>query len=352
MTILLHIAAVLIAVVQSTSPAAQQAAPVSPVGIVSHMSGTASVTAGLGPAVALKLYDWIPPDATIEVATKSSVTLVLVSGKRFELSEHVRASIRADRVSPVAGAVRLLDPLPALPAIAPIAKSAQTRGEAAAIRIRGERIGHLYPADPAAALADRTVLRFEPVAGAAKYRLEVEDERGAGVAEFETSEPAVAVSAGVLAPGRTYYWRVSSLDSAGSPARGAAQFATLSEENAVARRALRAALENTGDPRSLALLAEIDRALGLMWEARETLQEAARKAPDDPDIRSALERIERHWLEQPGGVVRGVQGARGARVPGCVSPCGSASPRRRGETGVDDGVRTRDFRSHSPALYR
>lgn len=302
MTILLHIAAVLMAVQQSTSPAAEQAS-VSPVAIVSHMTGTASVTAGPGPAVALKPYDWIPPDATIEVATKSSVTIVLVSGKRFELPESTRASIRADRVSPVAGTVRLLDPLPALPAIAPIAKSAQTRGDAAAIRIRGERISHLYPAGQAAALADRTVLRFEPVAGAAKYKVEVEDERGARVAEFETSEPAVAVSAGVLAPGRSYYWRVSSLDSAGSPARGAAQFVTLSEQNAVARRALRSELENTGDPSSLALLAEIDRALGLMWEARETLQEAARKAPDDSDIRRALERIERHWQEQPGGAV-------------------------------------------------
>ena len=303
MTILLHVAALLMAVQQSTPPAAEQSPPVSPVAIVSHMTGTASVTAGPGPAVALKPYDWIPPDATIEVAPKSSVTLVLVSGKRFELPERTRASVRADRLSPVAGTVRLLDPLPALPAIAPIAKSARTGGEAAAIRIRGERISHLYPAGQAVALADRTVLRFDPVAGAAKYKVEVEDERGAPVAEFETSEPAVAVSAGVLAPGRNYYWRVSSLDSAGPPARGAAQFVTLSEQNAVARRALRSRLESTGDPSSLALLAEIDRALGLMWEARETLREAARKAPEDPDIRSALERIERHWQEQPGGVV-------------------------------------------------
>ena len=212
-----------------------------------------------------------------------------------------RASVRDGHVAPVSGTVRLLDPLPSLPAIAPIAKSAQPRGEAAAIRIRGDRIRHLYPADQAAALADRTVLRFEPVTGAAKYKVEVEDERGARIAEFETSEPAVAVSAGVLAPGRSYYWRVSSLDSVGPPARGAAQFVTLNEQNAGARRALRAALEDTGDPRSLALLAEIDRALGLLWEARETLQEAVRKAPEDADIRSALERIERHWQQQPPG---------------------------------------------------
>ena len=60
-----------------------------------------------------------------------------------------------------------------------------------------------------------------------------------------------------------------------------------------ARAVLEESLEAGGDASSLALLAEIDRSLGLLVEAREKFRAAVARAPGDVALRQALDRLER-----------------------------------------------------------
>jgi hypothetical protein len=64
----------------------------------------------------------------------------------------------------------------------------------------------------------------------------------------------------------------------GPLAIGQADFETLPAEEAKAREALRKAVEKAGDA-SLALLAEVDRNLGLWIDRRDEMRVAVREAP-------------------------------------------------------------------------
>jgi hypothetical protein len=107
-----------------------------------------------------------------------------------------------------------------------------------------------------------------------------------------TQSPAVTISPGVLKPGSKYYWRVRTLDRSGQVARGSAEFLTLAADIAAARATLERSLGAVGDISSLALLAEIDRSLGLLVEAREKFRAAVADAPEDAALRHALDRVE------------------------------------------------------------
>jgi hypothetical protein len=160
------------------------------------------------------------------------------------------------------------------------------------VRIRGATIAHLYPDSRATTLADSTVLRFTPIPGADSYTVDVETESGRMVFHGETQSATVSIPPRTLQPATKYFWRVRALDRSGQTARGAAEFATLSEETARARAALEASLEASADAASLALLAEIDRTLGLLVEAREKFRAAVARAPGDIALRQALDRLD------------------------------------------------------------
>jgi hypothetical protein len=149
------------------------------------------------------------------------------------------------------------------------------------VRIRAETIAGLYPCRGAATLAERTVLRFAPVDGGRKYRVEVNDRRGNLIFEVEASTSTVTVPAGILRPGTRYDWIVRTIEREGPAAQGKAGFVTLSASVAKAREALRKALTADGDGASLALLAEIDWSLGLFNEALDELRAAAVASPGD-----------------------------------------------------------------------
>jgi hypothetical protein len=129
--------------------------------------------------------------------------------------------------------------------------------------------------------------------------VEVEDDEGVVVFQVEVGTPSVQVSPGVLKPGARYSWVVRTLRGSRPPARGAAEFVTLAAGVAERRAALRRALA-TDDPSSLPLLAEIDRELGLLIEARDTFRAALAVVPDDESIRDALQRVEAALAEPPG----------------------------------------------------
>jgi hypothetical protein len=264
-----------------------------PVAIACAVSGRASVAAPTGERTrALRLFDWLSAGSVVDVARESSVTLVFASGARYELGERAKATLGTSSLASSTGPVRRLEPLPPLPRVSPIADSARAGARSGAVRIRSATIAHLYPDRGAATLADSTVLRFTPVRNASRYRVEVETETGASVFQGETESPTVAIAAGILKPATKYYWQVRTMDSVGQVARGSAEFVTLGSETARARAALEAALAGAGEAASLALLAEIDRSLGLLVEARDEFRAALARAPGDVALRHALDRLE------------------------------------------------------------
>jgi len=86
----------------------------------------------------------------------------------------------------------------------------------------------------------------------------------------------------------------------GSPRRRAAangphcggEFFVLLAEDETRRASFRAAVQNSGDPDCLALLAEIDRRLGLLREAREEFAAVLRQSSTSEAIRASLQEIE------------------------------------------------------------
>lgn len=265
----------------------------SPVAIVCALTGTASVTVPADQRTTpLRLFEWLSAGSVIEVARGSKLTLVFSSGARYELGETAKATAGTRSFASISGPVRELQAVPPLPRFPPIAESARVGPRSGAVRIRGVTIAHLYPDSGTATLADSTVLRFTPVPDASLYRVEVEAENGTRVFQVEAQSPTVSISPGVLKPGARYYWQVRTLDRIGQVAQGAGEFVTLSAQTAQARAALKEALEVAGDAPSLALLAEIDRSLGLLVEAREEFRAALAKAPGDVALRRALDRLE------------------------------------------------------------
>jgi hypothetical protein len=279
-----------IALIVSLVPGAAAARAEEAVAIVAELAGRATVRIH-GAASEARLFEWLPAGAVVDTAAASSVTLAFASGQRRKMGPSARATLGSSGLASSSGPVAELPPIPPLPKVAPLAPEARPGPRAAALRIRGPRIAGLYPRAEAAALSDEAVLRFAPVPGAASYRVEVEDEEGATVFAVEVDAPSVHVSPGVLGPGTRYSWVVRTVRGSHPPARGAAEFVTLAAGVVERRAALRRAA-GTDDPSSVALLAEIDRELGLLVEARDSFRAALAAAPDNDGIRDALQRVE------------------------------------------------------------
>ena len=241
----------------------------------------------------IRLFQWLPEGAQVEVAPSGSLSLAFSSGARSELHGGTLVRLASSGPEVTKGTVRALERVPSLPRLFAIA-DAQAGVRAGAIRLRlgpDQGIHGLYPHAGATTLPDATVLRFRPVARAI-YRVELEDADGHMVFEEKTAVAAVAVPAGILKPGGSYYWRVSTLETVRPALRSGSEFATLSEEGLRERAELRSTLEARVDAPSLALLGEIDRRLGLLVEARDALRAALEKAPEDVALRRALATLE------------------------------------------------------------
>jgi hypothetical protein len=284
---------VLLAVVSPASPGQDRGAAQA-VAVVSSLSGNAQLVGPADKKGALSLFDWVQAGAVIEVGAGSKVVLAFANGNRYALAEGTKATITASGPQPSAGSVSPLDPVPPLPHLAAIANTAQAGARSGAIRLRGsaEHIRNLYPRSDTTTLPESTVLRFAPYEGATRYRVEVEDETGRTVFDAETQSSALAVPGGILQPGARYYWKVRTVERIGPSVRAESEFSTLGQEDIRRRTALRVALEKKGDVDSLALLAEIDRRLGLLLEAREGFQLALSKSPGDAALQKAVAEID------------------------------------------------------------
>ena len=282
---------------QSAGALAQE--PKSAAAIVSAMIGTASVAVPSAQRPSpLRLFAWVPAGSVIDVSRGATVTLVFASGARFELGEGAKVTVGETSVTSTSGVVRPLEAVPPLPKIAPITESAKAGARPGVIRIRGGTIAGLHPGDGEVTLAESTVLRFSPVAEASRYSVAVETESGTTVFQVQTQSASVSVSPGILKEGARYYWQVQTLDRIGQVARGGAEFVTLGTEAARARATLKVSLEGVGDAPSLALLAEIDRTLGLLMEARDGFRAALARAPGDGRLREALDSLERQLFPE------------------------------------------------------
>lgn len=267
-----------------------------PVALVYSLTGEASLTVLKEERRPLRLFDRLSAGTTLEMGPGSRLALAFVNGLRYELGEGSRVTLGTKDLASRQGPVRPLPHFPPLPRLSAIAAEDRPGPRAGAVRIRAERIKGLYPRGGAAALAEETVLRFEPIEGAGKYRIEVQDRQGNVVFATETTASPVKLPSGGLKPGMRYGWTVRTIERAVSAARGEADFATLPRQIAEARETLRRAVETAGDSASLALLAEVDRSLGLLAEARDGLRAAAQASPGDTLLAAALAGLERRLL--------------------------------------------------------
>jgi hypothetical protein len=239
----------------------------------------------------LRAFDWLPAGALVVSDRESSAVIALANGRRFEIGPDTRVRVGPESLEVLKGPVREQARVAPLPRLAALSPDVRPGSRAGALRIRGRRIRDLYPAGDATTPADSAVLGFSTLPGIARYEVEVENEEGEVVFRAETPGSVVAVAPGALRPGARYRWQVKGASALG-PARGEAEFSTLDEEEAAARGRLRTSLDGAADTASLALLAEVDRELGLLREARETFVRALESAPANESLRAAIERVD------------------------------------------------------------
>jgi hypothetical protein len=266
-----------------------------PVAIVCFLSGKAFAKVD-GKRSELKLFQRLTPGTLVETETGSKVVLTFSTGDRYEFAEGASGTVGRTGLVGRKGAIQKLSPVPATIDIAPIATEEKPGTRLAAARIRagataGKPIVNLYPADGAATAAQTAVLRFDPVEGYQKYKVDLEDERGNAIFSVETPSTAVQIPSAVLRPGASYYFRVRTLDAERPAMRGEAVFSTLSEDNARRRAELKAHVEETREPSLLALLAEFDRSVGMHRESCEELKAALDQSPANQPIAEALARF-------------------------------------------------------------
>jgi hypothetical protein len=269
----------------------QQSASKPIAGLISELSGEASIRSSAGAkAGSAQRFAAIDIGTIVATGPKSRAVIVLAGGQRFELGSNARATIAATRLTATSGPVNELPALSPLPKLVALDESGP-KGPAGGIRLRGTEMVGLRPAD-SVTLPERTILRFTPVAGASRYGLEIEDVAGQRIFSAESTTASVSVPAGILAPQSVYYWTVRTLDKAGATVRGAAEFRTLSSEDGRLRQALRGSIDDDVHGDALAFLAEVDRRLGLYQEALDGFRAALARRPDDVTLQQAVRRLE------------------------------------------------------------
>jgi len=260
--------------------------------VVESVSGIVRAGPPGGPVRGVNSLDWLAPGEALEVAAKSSVTLVLLNGSRYRLGGAARATVTAGSLQGVRGPVELLSKLPPLPSIASIAGGvARASG---AVRFRNpSKIGSFYPREGVVVLPDLARLSFSTVARASIYQVDLIDEDENSLLRRRTVNGSVEVPPGVLRPGSRYSWRVRALGDIGVIAEAGAAFSTIGETELQARANFADMLRQVaGGAAALAVLGEIDFQLGLIEEARREFQAALELQPGDLQYRSALQRVE------------------------------------------------------------
>jgi len=261
------------------------------ISVVSSVSGSATLIAPTNRKGPVSRFDWLPTGAVLATDAGSSVTLIFADGSRYEIGEKSRITVTPGGPKPMGNSIHRLEGVPPIPRLAALADGQHLGARSGAIRVRqgsGERVQNLYPNVASVSIPDHTSLRFSPVKGASRYRVEVEDDSGKTILDLQTELTTVLVPPTILRPGSSYYWKVRTVERVGPSVHGESEFDTLSQEDLQRRAALQAVLQQQGDASSLATLADVDRRLGLWAEAREGFLAVLVKTPDDAAIVKAL----------------------------------------------------------------
>ncbi len=248
--------------------------------------------------VAVSNLEWLAKGATLDIGLKSNATVILLSGRRFELGSGAQATVTADALTDTKGPIKELKPLPPIPAPAPLAdRSATASG---AVRFRGPNdVRNLYPREGMTAIADSINLTYSPVADASAYRVEIQDEDGNSVANWQTTATRVAIP-GMLKPGSHYSWHVRAIGRAGIIGNGSASFVTLTKQETERRTSFFTAIrQESAHATALGLMAGLDFRIGLLHEAQEGLQAALKLQPGDAGLQRALHLVEAALVEKP-----------------------------------------------------
>jgi hypothetical protein len=240
------------------------------------------------------LFDWIKIGAVVETNSKAKMVLAFSTGERYELGEKAKVTVGQKGFTSQTGSVKKLSSVPIMPQITSISQESRPGTRLGGIRLRGPKkfVSGLYPSKGAAVFADEAVLTFEPIEGAERYRIEIEDEWGNNIFSVETSSHKVVASPGVLKPGANYYWQVRTLEKDKPSTVSDAVFSTVSEENARTRKEFKVQAYQSKDGANLLLLAQMDLALGLRKEACETLKSALALFPENSEIKKAISQTE------------------------------------------------------------
>jgi hypothetical protein len=155
----------------------------------------------------------------------------------------------------------------------------------------------LYPNSNQAVLSDSVILRYSAVRQALRYRAVIMDEKRHAVFDKETATTEITVPVGVVSPGSHYHWQIATIGK-GPVNQGYGEFTALPADIAQERALFKENLAKKGDPESLALIAAIDRALGLLLEARNEFMAALRKS-ENLQIRAMVEELDRQIAPYP-----------------------------------------------------
>jgi hypothetical protein len=257
------------------------------VAIVASLTGQATLSAPGSTATAIANLDWLASGVTIETGAKSTLTILLANGRRYELGERARATVSADALTGLAGPVRELQRLPPIPKPAAIAGE---HGEiAGAVRFRGSSPPrNLYPNGSATTLPGIVKLSFSTGPAATVSVITLTDENGEVLWTGQTRATYVEVPQDFVKAGSRYRWRARAMGDGVVLGEAEAQFTSITESNLADRHNFASAAASIDAPARLALLASIDMQLGLFAEAIDELEAAAREAPEDRDIQRAL----------------------------------------------------------------
>jgi len=263
------------------------AAAASAVAMIARASGDITVESRAGVRVAVR-FERMADGDVIRTERGAEAMLVFRTGARVRLGEASRARIDGEQAIRLDGTLETLPPVPPVPLVAPVSGAGTT---ITAVRIRAGGLTLVSPVDDAATLAGSTVLEFA-AAETDAYDVEVEGPDAAVVHRVRTLETRVIVPDGPLRPGTAYRWRVTARMATGFNLSGEGRFHTLASDAADAREKLRQGLP-AGEADALALLAEVDRTLGLMEEALAGFRAARTAGAVDPIVAARIAELER-----------------------------------------------------------
>jgi hypothetical protein len=256
------------------------------VAVVASLTGDATaLPPRASTPAAIHALDWLDAGMRIDVHAKSTMKLILVNGRSYELSGGAKATIAADGLTATNPQVHELSRLPPIPKFVPIAAGgAEVPGATA---IRGPRMKSLYP-NQLPAIASQVKLTYAPVPDVANYSVILQDSEETVLLRLSTTATSVDVPADMLKPGTSYAWRVRALGVGGLLGEGRASFVTMSKDALDRRTAFAEAMKSDEEPMRLALLAAVDRQMGLLAEACGELEHALELKPSDPALQQAL----------------------------------------------------------------